>query len=147
MVGFVVRSIAKYSQICSCCGKRIYIGSRIERHGKRWRHAVCPPSRRESFGTSGAGERSIVYTPVSREACSESPGSLWLMAQGMCPPVMVSIGELLGVGITADGEAYNTVVLEVFDRVRCAQYNDTNETSINTDNRRRWRLGVLKPKV
>ena len=57
---------------------------------------------------------------------------------------MVSIGELLGVGITAEGEAYNTEVLEVFDRVRCALYNDT---SINADKRTRWRLGVLKPKV
>ena len=96
MVGFVVRSIAKYSQLCSCCGKRIYIGARIERHGKRWRHAVCPASRRESFGMSGAGESNLVYTPVSREVLEESPGSLWLMAQGMCPPVIVSIGELLG---------------------------------------------------
>ena len=96
MVGFVVRSIAKYSQLCSCCGKRIYIGARIERHGKRWRHAVCPASRRESFGMSGAGESNLVYAPVSREVLEESPGSLWLMAQGMCPPVIVSIGELLG---------------------------------------------------
>ena len=137
MVGFVLRSIAKFSQRCSVCGKRIYVGTRIERHGKRWRHALCittaPCISSERVGNT-------VYTPRSRQVCSESPGSLWLMAQGTAPASLVSVGQLLGRGVTEEHGAEYVAVLKLFERVRCVSYDDRR---IVSGKRRRWRRGAL----
>ena len=141
MVGFVLRSIAKFSQRCSACGKPIYVGTCIERWGKRWRHTVCPLAKRTAYclGSSARGG-SLRDCPVSSEVCSETPGALWLMAQGTAPASVVSIGQLLGRGVTEEDRAEHVEVLELLERVRRASYDDTR---IGSSTRPRWRRGVL----
>ena len=95
MPGFVLKSVAKYSQRCSACRKRIRVGSFIERHGKRWCHAVCP-LRSDPYNGNRNHTRAPAYTSfdplhegnnqptgsVFIEVETLSPGPLWLMAQG-----------------------------------------------------------------
>lgn len=154
MPGFVLKSVAKYSQRCSACRKRIRVGSFIERHGKRWCHAVCP-LRSDPYNGNRNHTRAPAYTsfeplheggnqptgPVCIEVETLSPGPLWLMAQGVCPPTLVSMNQLLGrAHVGGEKEPTLSMCADLFDRIRRASYDDS---SIQRAKRPRWRRNLL----
>ena len=62
------------------------------------------------------------------------------MAQGTAPASVVSMGQLLGRGVTKEDRAEHAEVFRLFERVRCVSYDDTR---IGSSTRRRWRRGML----